>query len=90
MENIELLRQDIAKIDQEILKLIARRQAFVSDIAFQKKARQREIIDLAQEQKQYDQYQQWAHELYLSPAWVNQLFALIIAYSRETQKTAIK
>ena len=87
MDTLDELRHAIADLDLALLKLLSRRQAIISMIASQKKTLSCPIFDSDQEQKQHEQYQNWANELALSPLWVEKFFQVIIAYSKETQKT---
>ncbi len=90
MGTLESLRQEITELDHQLLQLLAQRQRIVSTIAVYKKAHSQPIIDLNQEQKQYNRYQQWAEELHFSTDWALQLFKLIITMSRETQQAIIQ
>lgn len=86
MSNIEMLREQIKQIDTHIIKLLSFRQKTSNQIGELKQAKGKEIIDLKREEKLFDLYKTLAEKQHLSVTFIEQIFKIIIAHSRDIQR----
>ncbi len=86
MENLKTLRAKIDKIDNDIIKKLAARQKISEKIGALKAVSKRKIKDVAREKQQKKQYQKLCTEYNIDFRFINRLFALILANSRNLQK----
>jgi chorismate mutase/prephenate dehydrogenase len=81
------LRADIDELDSELLSVLARRQAVVTELAHAKRALGARVRDAAREAQIIESRRQGASERGLAPDFVESLFRLIMWSSREYQSS---
>lgn len=86
--DLERLRARIDGLDQDLLRLLATRAAVARDISRAKAAGGRPVQDLAREDAALAARRAWAKELGLDVAFVEQIFADILVWSRAIQEEA--
>ena len=86
MLTIDELRRKIEQTDALIIKKLAERQTLAQQIGQLKLEEGKEIIDLSQEQKLFNFYEKLCEKHQLQKSFINELFRIIIDYSREVQK----
>jgi len=82
---LPVLRATIDALDREVLRLLARRNGIVAEIAEYKREHRLEIRDLQREREILDDRCARAAQLGLSPALIESLFRLILWASRDRQ-----
>lgn len=89
MPTIEQLREQIQNTDLDIIKRLACRQDLCKKIAELKKQAGKQVIDRAQEKKNFEFYKSLSKEYAIDPEFVARLFRLIITNSRTIQQQII-
>ncbi len=79
---LQNLREEIDRIDCEILSLLGRRLAVAKKIAGIKKTNDLPILDSARESEIREKVRKMALEHHLSPAVMEDLFHLLLDYTR--------
>ena len=82
---LESLRGQIDQVDRDILELLAKRMAIVTELAQAKREDGTRIRDPAREQQVLESRRTQAETLGLSPEFVESLYRLIMWASREYQ-----
>lgn len=86
MEKIQKIRNDIKKIDQQILKLLKKRLTSSEQIAEEKIQKGLKILDNFREKELGEIYQKTAKVLGISEKFTKNLFNMIFKESRRKQK----
>lgn len=86
-ENLAMLRQEIEKIDRNIIESLQKRFALVREIGAIKKDLSLEVFDEDREQELMVKYQEFAKELGVSIDLVEGIFREIIEQSKKEQKS---
>jgi chorismate mutase len=86
MKTLNELRDDIEKIDAQIIKKLAQREKKVQQIGLLKKASGSKIKDATREKKLMRLYEKLSEQYGLSEVWVKRIFRLVILHSRRVQK----
>ncbi len=86
MENLQLLREKIDKIDGAIIKKLAMRQKLSKKIGLIKTESGKPVRDRAREKFQKQQYEKLCSLYQIDSSFVTHLFAEIIEHSRGLQK----
>ena len=86
MPTIEQLRQKIERIDVSIIAKLAERKKLSQQIGKLKLQEGKDIIDLSQEKKIFENYESLTEQYRLPQPFIKRLFKIIIAYSRKVQK----
>jgi chorismate mutase len=84
--SLQHLRQEIDRINSEIIALLAARLNFTSQVAKEKKKHALPIHDEKREQEQYEVLRKLALEQNLSPHIVEEMFKIFIEYSKVKMK----
>ena len=84
---LEALRAQIDRIDSELLQLLAKRMAIVTEVAGAKRQQGASVRDPVREAAVLDSRRTQAEQLGLLPEFVESLFRLIMWASREYQAT---
>ncbi|MCD6084247.1 MAG: chorismate mutase [Desulfurococcales archaeon] len=84
---LEELRKEIDELDEQILKLIARRKEVVKEIARIKKARDLPVVDVERERAHLKILKILGNELGLEPDEVELVFKVLILISIMRQVT---
>ncbi len=79
------LRDKIDKVDQQIIELLAKRNAIVTDIAQRKRQDRTPIRDTQRERQLIGNRRQWAVKKHLSADFLESLYRLILWGSRDRQ-----
>ncbi len=79
------LRQQIDQVDQELLKLLAKRQKLILEISDLKKGEGLPVVDLKREHEMRERLKIQAEELELDPKFVDEFFQLILSESHHLQ-----
>lgn len=87
-KDIKILREKIDRVDAKIIKNLAARGKLSLQIGRLKAASSQRIVDLTRETQQKNQYEKLCVLHGLDNAFVQRLFKLIIAHSRQLQKYA--
>lgn len=87
MLTIEQLRENIEKVDAEIIERLAERETLSRQIGKLKFEQGKGIIDRSQEDKLFHFYNDLAKKYNLQPALVERLFKIIITHSRKIQQS---
>ena len=85
MQTIEQLRKKMNETDAFIIKKLAERQVLSKKIGQLKFQEGLDIVDLRQEEKNYQHYEELCLNYQLEPIFVNQLFKIIIDNSKKEQ-----
>jgi prephenate dehydrogenase len=83
--NLQQLRQEIEKIDSDIIRNLAKRQKIVKKIGALKAQTNMPIKDREREIKLMAYYENLSHNYQINPEVTKKLFEIIINYSRESQ-----
>jgi chorismate mutase len=86
MLKIKELREQIKKIDATLVKTLAKRQALSKQIGQLKLEQGKEIVDLSQEKKLFEFYEELSERYDLQKPFIKRIFKMIIAHSRRIQK----
>lgn len=89
MSTIEQLREQIQDTDCAIIRNLALRQNLCKKIARLKHLEGKSIIDMNQEKKNFELYQNLSKSYAIDPDFVARLFRLIIINSRTIQHVTI-
>ncbi len=79
-KNISEVRDEIDRIDREIMELMAKRQEFVHEIVRFKTDKESIVAQQRQEQL-YKQRRSWAEELDLSPEMIEEVYQTIVRHN---------
>jgi len=85
MVTIDELRQEIEQIDAAIIEKIAQRLILARQIGQLKIAEARAIDDTAREAYLFQLYEQLSDNYQIAPAFIKQLFGIIIDHSKQIQ-----
>ncbi len=85
MTNIKNLREQINKLDRELLGKINERFLIVREIGLLKKEADQDIFDEDRESELLDLYNNWAEELELDQEFIKKIFELILSQSKKEQ-----
>ncbi len=86
MQNLESLREEISRIDAEIIQKLAQRQKLVLEVGKIKADNALAITDNHRESQLFAYYEKLSQQYGLSADFVKQLFDLVISYSRRLQE----
>lgn len=86
MKTIKQLRDDIDKIDADIIKKLSQRKIISEKIGKQKVKLNKKITDNKREEKIFLRYEKLSAKYNLQATFVKKLFKLIIVNSRQLQK----
>jgi chorismate mutase len=86
LQQLEDLRDKLAKLDNILIQLLKARQDYSKQIAVLKHNQKLPLQDLTQEAKQFTQYQKLAIKYNLNIEFIKQLFTVIIAESKRIQQ----
>lgn len=86
MDQIEILREKIDKIDEEIIKNLAHRDVISKQIGHLKSLLHREIVDECREQTLRMRREELSNKYHIDSKFIQCLFKLIIIHSRRLQK----
>lgn len=84
-KDLDAIRTGIDKVDNEIVRQLAKRREFVIQLARIKKVLEIPIYDRKREQALVDRVKAWGAEHELNEEFVEVLFRLIIMNSKEVQ-----
>jgi len=87
MISIKKLRENIEKIDTEIIKKLAKREKIVKQLGCLKACEGKRIVDLNREKKLMRIYESLSTTYQLSFPYIRRLFKIIINESRKLQKS---
>lgn len=85
-KNLELIREHLQEIDQEIFRLIALRCKTAAEISAAKKQAGAPTIDEIQRDVVLTRSQQWAREEGLDPEQIREVFLILIQMNETAQK----
>jgi chorismate mutase len=88
--SIEELRNEIDRIDDEIINLLGKRKDLVAEIAKIKKESDNPVYDKDREQKIIGKLKKMAKEKGLDENFVSSLYAIILKDSKENQERIVK
>jgi len=88
--SLDHLRQEIDRINSEIIHLLAARLQITSLVAQEKKKNMLPVHDQEREHEQYETLKILAAELNLSPSIVEDMFKIFIEYSKVKMKIEIE
>lgn len=88
MLKLEQLRQEIERIDAEIIAKLSVRQKLVLEIGALKAEAGKEVLDAARESQLRAYHERLCLEHRLEPEFVNKVFAIILDHSRKLQKNS--
>lgn len=77
---IDEVRQEIDRIDREIMELLAKRQDYVCEIIRFKKDEE-SIVAQGRQDQLYQQRRRWAEELQLSPEMIDEVFKTMVRHN---------
>jgi len=86
MHTIKRLRLQIDKIDETIIKNLAKRDKMVIRIGKLKNKSAKKILDTDREHYLMHLYEKLSEEFALKPSYVKRLFKIIITHSRKLQR----
>jgi chorismate mutase len=86
--SLKELRDQIDAIDCDLLDLLKRRTELSKQVALVKKREQLPIWDLEREQSMMEKIRQSAQEYNLNPLVVEEIFSLVLAYSKQEMRRA--
>ncbi len=84
--NLDTLREQVDGINKEIVTLIAERLEITKEIGKIKALHGLSITDIARESHQLTQLMEMAKELQISPFIIEQVFTVIVEYSKLMMK----
>ncbi|MGM5484040.1 MAG: chorismate mutase [Nanobdellota archaeon] len=87
---IQEARQNIDKIDNKIVKLLAKRMSFMPEIAIYKKKQEKSITNPEREKQILNKKRNIAKENNLNPGFIENIFNLIFKESKQIQKKTLK
>lgn len=85
MEELEQLRAQIDKIDNELLSLLAKRQTVVKQVGEYKQKHNIQVFDAAREEYLYKFHKRLSAKYSLSFEFIKELFEMIMTESKRTQ-----
>lgn len=88
MITLEELRKEIEKIDETIINELAKRKNLVVKIGGIKEKEGKEILDQERENQLMKRYSELSKQYGLQNEFIENLFKLIMTYSKEVQKHA--
>lgn len=83
--SLETLREDINRIDENIIELLSRRMEVSKEIAILKKNRGIQVEDRERESQVFLKIQREARKNLIDENFVSELFGLIISHSKKIQ-----
>jgi chorismate mutase len=86
METIKQLREEIEKVDTEIIEKIVKRRSLAKKIGELKANSGINVLDLSREQHLMQLYEKLCQEHQLNTNTIKEIFRLIIADCRSVQK----
>ena len=86
MEGLKKLRNEIDKIDEEIVKLLAKRSKIAMKIAKYKKEHGLQIYDARREREVIEKVKKLARNNGLDETLLEKVFQSIIIHTRESEK----
>ncbi len=86
MQELEQFRSIIDDIDSKLLHLLAKRQEVVKQVGEFKLKQNIPVLDTAREEYLYKYHQELSAKYNLSFDFIQDLFAMIMEYSRKTQR----
>lgn len=86
MKTLKILRNKIDKIDEQIIKLLAKRFKLTERVGIYKTKKHLPLRDERREKKIFSQRKLWAKKLNVEQELVNQIFKLIIKIVRKNHK----
>ena len=86
MQELEELRAQIDEIDNQLLSLLAKRQTVVIKVGEFKQKQNIQVFDAAREEYLYKFHKRLSAKYNLSFDFIKDLFAMIMAESRKTQR----
>lgn len=78
MKDLETLRQELDRIDKDLLDLVAKRFTVTQQVGEYKKAHNLPVRDLAREQSMFERIRSEAKQHQLDPDFCESLYTLII------------
>lgn len=81
--NLEDLRQEIDLLNEEIIRLLARRRAVTKQVAMVKKNKNLPVFDGGREEMMYERVRDLAAAHELDPSVVESLFRSYVRYCRQ-------
>ncbi|MFZ2189885.1 MAG: chorismate mutase [Candidatus Magasanikiibacteriota bacterium] len=84
--DLELLRQEIDKIDKNILENLKKRFVLTKQIGELKKQLGLDVVDKGREEELMKKYHDWAEEFDLGVELVKSIFLLVINESKKQQE----
>ena len=90
MQDLEKLREEIDKIDDEILIQLSKRKSIVKEIAKIKKKLGKPIFDGKREQQLIEKLKSVSNEKGLDKDFIGSLYEIIIKNSKEEQEKIVK
>ncbi|KYC46385.1 MAG: chorismate mutase [Candidatus Methanofastidiosum methylothiophilum] len=88
--SLETLREDINKIDENIIELLSRRMEVAKEIAILKKNRGIQVEDKERESQVFLKIQREARDNLLDQDFVSELFGIIISHSKKIQNKLVE
>lgn len=86
MSNLDNLRENIDKVDLQILKLFQKRTVLVSEIGKIKKEKNLKIKDIKREKEVLEKIAKKAEDLKLSPIFIKKIWELFFNESYKLEK----
>ena len=86
MQELEELRAQIDEIDNQLLSLLAKRQTVVVKVGEYKQKQNIQVFDAQREDYLYKFHKRLSAKYNLSFDFIKDLFAMIMAESRKTQR----
>lgn len=83
---LKQLRENVEKIDSQLIQLLAARQSIVKQIGYIKKQNGNEIKDVTRETQLIRFHEDLTRQYGLDITFINQLFEMIMNHSRSLQK----
>ena len=90
MQDLEKLREEIDKIDDEILIQLSKRKSIAKEIAKIKKALGKPVFDGKREQQLIEKLKSRSNEKGLDKDFIGSLYEIIIKNSKEEQEKIVK
>ena len=86
MKSLKKLRQQIDKLDNQLLEILARRFAVTKQVGEYKKKKNLPVQDKKREKEIFRERRIWAKRLNLNPLFIEKLFKLIIKNVKENHR----
>ena len=86
MKSLKKLRQQIDKLDNQLLEILARRFAVTKQIGEYKKKKNLSVQDKKREKEIFRERRIWAKRLNLNPLLIEKFFKLIIKNVKENHR----